>query len=129
MRISDWSSDVCSSDLRTTDRVGINRQVGSRGQGGAGRGLGEAVRRTQARSGHRQVLADPYLESGSGRCAVDGERPEGTEGIAGKVGLEEPEEDRRDCHQVGVTLTFQQAKHRSEETHDGTEWVRSGKSW
>src|SRR3546814_21060807 len=27
MRISDWSSDVCSSDLRTLERVGLERRA------------------------------------------------------------------------------------------------------
>src|SRR3546814_10788803 len=50
MRISDWSSDVCSSDLDDLDRQGIRRQTASR------------VARVNA--GLLDVLHDPADEDG-----------------------------------------------------------------
>src|SRR3546814_13901610 len=56
MRISDWSSDVCSSDL--LDAAGF---VGGRAEGG--KNLGAA-----ALNGHRQARAKRYTRKGCGRC-------------------------------------------------------------
>src|SRR3546814_18663893 len=47
MRISDWSSDVCSSDLRHAPPHAPCRQA-------SGRARGEAVRRPGSASGHAQ---------------------------------------------------------------------------
>src|SRR3546814_3528993 len=56
MRISDWSSDVCSSDLRGLDNR--RRQPGRRGVPHRSRGrLGRA--RPQPVRGHRPVLPRP----------------------------------------------------------------------
>src|SRR3546814_169149 len=44
MRISDWSSDVCSSDLQAADRFGIADDVDCRVVGGLGHRLGQGRR-------------------------------------------------------------------------------------
>src|SRR3546814_10231802 len=82
MRISDWSSDVCSSDLCLPARTVCRRQTAGRGR---------AVRRDRAKpaiglavAGAKQSVAwrqaaDRYVEAGSGRrcrgSGADGVRP------------------------------------------------------
>src|SRR3546814_13896902 len=61
MRISDWSSDVCSSDLRKRDRRHPRRPVGGDDQPRARRHVGDArdlprrYRGAQGRSEERRV--------------------------------------------------------------------------
>src|SRR3546814_12178581 len=88
MRISDWSSDVCSSDLMMRE-IGLHRG----GIGLAGRGVGarRALERNESLGGrdgedrgmvHRQA---PYLAIGSGQLQRHGAKdvaPVGREGTA-----------------------------------------------
>src|SRR3546814_10361252 len=60
MRISDWSSDVCSSDLRCVARVGGADEL--RPLCAAGRGPGAVVRHAAART--RAVRRDRVLDRG-----------------------------------------------------------------
>src|SRR3546814_20617404 len=62
MRISDWSSDVCSSDLETAD-LGADALVGDVGQGVAQRVVEEPLTR-----GEQQVA---HVEGVSGLRVVD----------------------------------------------------------
>src|SRR3546814_2040382 len=62
MRISDWSSDVCSSDLR----LGERRDMLARDAGGGGRGVGADPRGDPrvlqaGRAADRPVRCEPYL--------------------------------------------------------------------
>src|SRR3546814_12025528 len=51
MRISDWSSDVCSSDLRPADDAGLRRGLGLRHGGG-----GQRQRQQRGGKATRQTL-------------------------------------------------------------------------
>src|SRR3546814_10758474 len=64
MRISDWSSDVCSSDLALVAAEAAARQVARRYQARARRaaGHGDGVRRRGV------VVVDDEFAAGEGRC-------------------------------------------------------------
>src|SRR3546814_17931481 len=76
MRISDWSSDVCSSDLKLGRRIGdmlrllrIDRAGHTRLDVAEGAGAGADV----AQNHHRRVLLGPALaEIGAGRFLAHG---------------------------------------------------------
>src|SRR3546814_10466292 len=84
MRISDWSSDVCSSDLENhRQRGGFERYPGSGehvGQGAQGRAPLEAVVKHESGSPcGRWVAATPAAGRGSRRCRRSEERRVGQE--------------------------------------------------
>src|SRR3546814_17697410 len=56
MRISDWSSDVCSSDLGALRRVEAEQARLDLGDGEAGDGAGELFRKDDAVFGDRRAL-------------------------------------------------------------------------
>src|SRR3546814_6900093 len=60
MRISDWSSDVCSSDLVGLSRSGINQHLMVLEREGFARRA--AARRTGGRPGHVYVLTEQRSE-------------------------------------------------------------------
>src|SRR3546814_19559681 len=61
MRISDWSSDVCSSDLDGEGRVGEHQQDSERGE------KLEQFRRTVDPAQHRDLDPDPQRRDGDRR--------------------------------------------------------------
>src|SRR3546814_7708578 len=69
MRISDWSSDVCSSDLRS--RSGLRRGLGrGGGRHGDGRTAGEAERLGQRRGIGGGIAVDAGGDHGDADLAV-----------------------------------------------------------
>src|SRR3546814_16866879 len=74
MRISDWSSDVCSSDLRlAVDRLdGGDRAAGDVADRGDARARGDAVHMHGASTAHRHATA----EFGAGQPELVADDPE-----------------------------------------------------
>src|SRR3546814_20795260 len=74
MRISDWSSDVCSSDLRlAVDRLdGGDRAAGDVADRGDARARGDAVHMHGASTAHRHATA----EFGAGQTELVADDPE-----------------------------------------------------
>src|SRR3546814_4152709 len=67
MRISDWSSDVCSSDLRTLHLAGEHLRAG--GDGRVGRGVGDAIQRDALLAVGRDVVARGVVRAIGTKCA------------------------------------------------------------
>src|SRR3546814_3503657 len=69
MRISDWSSDVCSSDLRAVDRPFVGRRGRGAGRRGAAGGIGAAAhrqRRRHLRPGREGSMTVHFIGAGPG---------------------------------------------------------------
>src|SRR3546814_14907058 len=117
MRISDWSSDVCSSDLRRVQRVAaVVQNVDALDPVFAGEGVDDDLR-------------------GSGAVGIVVERP-------ALAGLAVPMDLRRlvkagggqgDARHVGSLDEGGETElliaDRSEERRVGKEWVRTGRTW
>src|SRR3546814_1665707 len=74
MRISDWSSDVCSSDLRRRPPTGLIHQLGEQRRDEFAPALaGEEILRGGLRC--RIMVGDRQLEPGEADLAVAGGRP------------------------------------------------------
>src|SRR3546814_12124013 len=65
MRISDWSSDVCSSDLAAFDGVDL-RHLGAAGDGDSARGGDVALEAADDHQTHGSVSSRSAFRSGSG---------------------------------------------------------------
>src|SRR3546814_11869089 len=104
MRISDWSSDVCSSDLQADAEVALQEALAQ---------PGVHQRGFPARIGADEQRRVGLLDAGDG----------GVEEIAGAAG-------RVDQGAVLAAVEVGRAEtgHRSEERRGGKEWVRTGRS-
>src|SRR3546814_14601405 len=74
MRISDWSSDVCSSDLEEGARDLVGRQAAEQAQGQCDAAFARKYRMAGGEHQTQQVVADvvvePVVESGRGHVLL-----------------------------------------------------------
>src|SRR3546814_962714 len=88
MRISDWSSDVCSSDLRDADALGRRRRVrrfaGSREADRQGRRQGPAARAVRPLIARRR-LRPAISPDGAGRRSFSHHRAHGVQATSSAV--------------------------------------------
>src|SRR3546814_10835452 len=130
MRISDWSSDVCSSDLEVQDELIVEPRVGDRGAADdnapdAGQKQGIDLLRRPESPRNLQLLRRGAGEfpkkivlarrTGSGAVKIDDMSP---------FGAGAGEGDERLMGLVGVGRRLVEAP-TSEERRVGTEWVRT----
>src|SRR3546814_2300787 len=101
MRISDWSSDVCSSDLRAAANVD---QIGIRDPEADGQGVGRK----------RDVLISVFPGKRIWRAAVDGSREQHAKRSVGGR-RQGRKADRRGRHHGPLHALLPQAAKRSEE--------------
>src|SRR3546814_12441178 len=95
MRISDWSSDVCSSDLLSLERLGERAEPA----GGVERLVGDAVEREVLDALQRQHLDALALVDRLGRVAVLVDQPVGRPGevVVERVGRSEERRVGKEC--------------------------------
>src|SRR3546814_6246229 len=108
LRISDWSSDVCSSDLRLVERLALDADLPA----GLGlrRGADDAGRETDADAGGRLAVAAVADAQGSAEIAArlrqrrigddmgPGRRNGGRNGGGGEQGGERGAREESTCH-------------------------------
>src|SRR3546814_15372854 len=85
MRMSDWSSDVCSSDLREQRQAGDQHAGDGAGAEGDGEALGEALAGSLRRAhvgAHRDVHAD--VAGGVRKTVVSGKSVSGRVTLGGR---------------------------------------------
>src|SRR3546814_9888517 len=96
MRISDWSSDVCSSDLRTVVLAVAQRFGGEFGCGLIGHGIGLSLE-----SDRKPLRCQAPVSGGTGGCGALSSGGRAAQWAAGKVA--------RRTLDVGRTLTCRDA--------------------
>src|SRR3546814_20958075 len=69
MRISDWSSDVCSSDLFSSARAAVRAAFRPRAVRDRRRRIGPAIRAASATAGHRRPLYPAANRAEIGRAS------------------------------------------------------------
>src|SRR3546814_2073282 len=93
MRISDWSSDVCSSDLRRLCRLQSRAAVRGDAQG-ADRRLGRGER-CRVRAGLAVAAGLVFSETRRGHASGGGARMQGNPGVARHIRRLHARQDRR----------------------------------
>src|SRR3546814_3493107 len=107
MRISDWSSDVCSSDLFAVEMPGYSRGIGF--------DIGFPV------IARREMREDDLLDARGGGDFADL--------LPGQVVFAHMFHQRRNLIGGEARIASQQFFHRSEERRVGNECVRTCRSW
>src|SRR3546814_17770627 len=112
MRISDWSSDVCSSDLGGARGEPVDGGGDRSARGGAGRGSG--ARRRRRRIVPPQEDAEEGAEEGAaaGRAAEAGGRGRSRSEQIGRASCRE-----RVCQYVSISVVDLSLKKKNTDTH------------